>query len=201
MNKVNFSTWNLEVDKNVKEIYRVTDQIRNIGKRLKINDVTYDAFQTLYRNICVTLNFWTGHTYVGQRKQSQVQKAFQLLFEALYAFLLICRDLDNSTLQDLANESLYRGVVYRYLGHGSVKENIYSKVEPQYNDIFVSWSKQPQNHYIESKLYGTMTLLTCEVSEPHYGIDLNAFDVVRGEETEVIFPTLADAITNIEYIN
>lgn len=60
---------------------------------------------------------------------------------------------------------------------------------------------QPQNHYIESKLYGTMTLLTCEASEPHYGIDLNAFGVVRGDEAEVVFPTIADAITNIEYID
>ena len=201
MNKVIFSVWDNEVAKNVKEIYRVTDQIKNIGRRLKTNGVTYDTFQTLYRNICETLNFWTGHTYVGRRKQPQVQKAFQAFFKALYAFLFICRDLDNSTLQDFANESLYLGVLYRYLGHGSVDENIDSKVEPEYNNIYVSWSKNPQNDYIESKLYGTMTLLTCEVREPHYGIDLNVFDVVRGEEVEVVFPTLVDAITNIEYIN
>lgn len=201
MNKVNFSAWDNEVDQNIKEIYRVTDQIKNIGKRLKINDVTFDAFQTLYENICETLNFWTGRTYVGQKKSKAVQKAFQAFFETLYAFLFICRDLNNSTLQDLAHESLYHGVLYRYLGHGSVEEDIDSKVEPQYNNIYVSWSKQPQNHYIESKLYGTMTLLTCEVSEPHYGIDLNAFGVVRGDEAEVVFPTIADAITNIEYID
>ena len=44
------------------------------------------------------------------------------------------------------------------------------------------WSKQPQNHYIENKLYGTMTLLTCKVDEPYYGIDLEVFGVVRGQE-------------------
>ena len=201
MNKVNFSVWDNEVAKNVKEIYRVTDQIKNIDKRLKTNGVTYDTFQALCINICETLNFWTGHTYVGRRKQPQVQKAFQAFFEALYAFLFICRDLDNSTLQDLANKSLYRGVLYRYLGHDSLGDNIDSKVEPEYNNIYVSWSKKPQHHYIESKLYGTMTLLTCEVREPHYGIDLNVFGVVRGAEVEVVFPTFADAIKNIEYIS
>lgn len=201
MNKVNFSVWDNEVANNVKEIYRVTDQIQNIGKRLKTNGVAYDTLQALYRNICETLNFWTGHTYVGRRKQPQIQKAFQTFFEALYDFLFICRDSDNSTLQDLANKSLYRGTLYRYLGHGSLDDNIDSNVEPEYNNIYVSWSKKPQNHYIKSKLYGTMTLLTCDVSEPHYGIDLNVFGVVRGAEVEVVFPTFADAIKNIEYIN
>ena len=51
MNEVNFSTWTIEVDKNVKELYRVTDQIQNIGKRLKTNDITYDTFL-----LCQSLN-------------------------------------------------------------------------------------------------------------------------------------------------
>lgn len=46
-----FLAWDNEVNQNIKEIYRVTGQTKNIGKRLKTNDVTFDAFQTLYENI------------------------------------------------------------------------------------------------------------------------------------------------------
>ena len=70
----------------------------------------------------------------------------------------------------------------------------------QYNNIYVLWSKQPQNHYIENKLYGTMTLLTCKVDEPYYGIDLEVFGVVRGQEAEVVFQTIKETITEIRYI-
>ena len=81
-----------------------------------------------------------------------------------------------------------------------MEENANKRVEPQYNNIYVSWSKQPQNHYIENKLYGTMTLLTCKVDEPYYGIDLEAFGVVRGQEAEVVFPTIKETITEVKYI-
>ena len=55
-------------------------------------------------------------------------------------------------------------------------------IKEENHNIYVLWSKQPQNHYIENKLYGTMTLLTCKVDEPYYGIDLEVFGVVRGQE-------------------
>lgn len=45
-----------------------------------------------------------------------------------------------------------------------------------------------------------MTLLTCKIDEPYYGIDLEAFGVVRGEEAEVVFPTIKETITEIKYI-
>ena len=200
MNKVCFPLWGDEVDKSITEIYRVKAQFKRVGERLEKHSISYKEFELFFNNICETLNFWTGHTYVGQKKQKALQKAFQAFFEVLYTFLLNCRYMDNSMLQNLANESLYHGVLYRYLGHGSADDNIDSKVEPVYNNIYVSWSKKPQNHYIESKLYWVMTLLTCNIIEPYYGIDLEAFGVVRGDETEVIFPTIEKTITDIRYI-
>lgn len=45
-----------------------------------------------------------------------------------------------------------------------------------------------------------MTLLTCKVDEPYYGIDLEVFGVVRGQEAEVVFQTIKETITEIRYI-
>ena len=100
-----------------------------------------------------------------------------------------------------ANDTLYHGTIYRYLGHCLENEIYDNIVEPEYNDIYVSWSKNPTNSYIESKLYGTKTLLTCKIENNYYGIDLEAFCVVRGNEAEVVFPTIKETITNIEYID
>lgn len=103
-------------------------------------------------------------------------------------------------LWTIADKVLYRGSLYRYLGHGSAKCNTNNRIEPQFNNIYVSWSKNPKNYYIESKLYGTMTLLACKIDEPYYGIDLEAFDVIRGKEAEVVFPTIKETITEVRYI-
>lgn len=200
MNKVNFPFWDDEVEKAITEIYRVKSQMQSVGERLKINDISNDEFSVFLDNIYKTLRYWTGHTYIGQQKKKDIQKAYQTFFEALYDFLFICRELGNPLLKSFSDEVLYRGLLYRYLGYGSAEENADKRVEPQYNNIYVSWSKQPKNHYIESKLYGTMTLLTCKVDEPYYGIDLEAFGVVRGQEAEVVFPTIKETITEIRYI-
>lgn len=200
MNKVNFPFWDDEVEKAITEVYRVKSQIQSVGVRLKTNDISNEEFSVLLNNVYETLKYWTGHTYIGQRKKKDIQKAYQTFFEALYDFLFLCRELGNPVLKSFADEALYRGLLYRYLGYGFVEKNAYKRVEPQYNNIYVSWSKQPKNHYIESKLYGTMTLLTCKVDEPYYGIDLEAFGVVRGQEAEVVFPTIKETITEVKYI-
>lgn len=204
MNKVNFSAWDNDVTQNVNEIYRVAAQIKSVQKKLPTNDITYtdDNFKVFYDNIRRTLNFWTGRTYVGKRKNKSVQKAFQVFFMALYDFLLFCRREDNSILhllKDLADATLYRGTLYRYLGHSTSDSVINEKVEPEYNKIYVSWSKTPNNS-VTGKLCGTKTLLVCDVAEPHYGIDLEIFGVVRSNETEVVFPTIKETITDIKYI-
>lgn len=200
MNKVVFPFWNDEVNKAITEIYRVKNQMQNVGVRLKTNNISNEDFSVFLDNVYETLKYWTGRTYIGQKKDKALQKAYQTFFEALYEFLFICRELGNPILKSFADEVLYRGSLYRYLGKGSAEENTDKRIEPQYNNIYVSWSKQPKNYYIESKLYGTMTLLTCKIDEPYYGIDLEAFGVVRGEEAEVVFPTIKETITEIRYI-
>lgn len=205
MNRAEFPSWDNDA-KAINEINRVTAQIKTVQKKLPTNDIMYydDDFKFFSENVSQALNYWTSYTYVGRKKDKSIQKAFQVFFEALYDFLLFCQREDNSfchPLKDRADKALYRGTLYRYLGHGSCNEkNIEERIEPEYNDIYVSWSKKPNNHYIQSKLYGTMTFLTCEIPEPYYGIDLEAFGVVRGDEAEVVFPTLQETLTSIEYI-
>ncbi|RHU92855.1 hypothetical protein DXC11_07600 [Firmicutes bacterium OM08-11AC] len=199
-NKVDFPFWDDEGKKAITEIYRVKNQMQNVGVRLKTNDISNEDFSVFLNNVYETLKYWTGHTYIGQEKDKALQKAYQTFFEALYKFLFICREFGNPMLKSFSDEVLYRGSLYRYLGKGSVEENTDKRIEPQYDNIYVSWSKQPKNYYIESKLYGTMTLLTCKIDEPYYGIDLEAFGVVRGEEAEVVFPTIKETITEVKYI-
>lgn len=205
MNKVAFPQWANETEKAVNEIYRVTSQIRSVKKKLSMNGIMCgdENFDIFFNNVCQTLNFWTGDTYVGCKKSKSIQKAFQAFFVALYDFLLFCQREDKSflrPLKDFADDALYRGTIYRYLGHGSNGADADRKVEPEYNDIYVSWSKMPNNNYFQSKLHGTITLLTGVIAEPYYGIDLEAFEAARGNEAEVVFPTLAETISSIEYI-
>jgi hypothetical protein len=205
MNKAIYPLWDNEIEIAVKEIYRVTAQIKSVQKKLPTNDIMhYDYdFKIFYDNVYATLSYWTGHTYVGHKKSKTIQKAFQAFFTSLYDFLLFCQREYGSSLQplkELAYAALYRGTIYRYLGHCSDDNDTESKVEPKYDGIYVSWSKNPNNHYIQSKLYGTKTLVTCVIDEPYYGIDLDAFGVVKGDETEVVFPTLQETVTSIENV-
>ncbi len=147
MNKVNFPFWNNEVKKAITEIYRVKSQMKTVGVRLKTNDISNEDFSLFLDNVYETLKYWTGHTYIGQKKDKALQKAYQTFFEALYDFLFTCRELDNPKLKSFADEVLYRGLLYRYLGNGTVEENVDKRIEPQYNNIYVSWSKQPKNHH------------------------------------------------------
>ena len=98
-----------------------------------------------------------------------------------------------------ANKCLFRGKVYRYLGHNE-SQGKHKKIKPKYNEIYVSWSKLNKIPYIESKLYGWMTLISCEIEEPFYGIDLDALDISRPHEKEVVFPTIEKLISDIKYI-
>lgn len=85
------------------------------------------------------------------------------------------------------------------MGHGD-HENVNQAVVPEYNGIYVSWSKYPNNIYLQNKLYGVKTLLTCECDDTHYGIDLEYFRASRSSEHEVVFPTLKNKITNVQKI-
>lgn len=144
MNKVDYPFWDGEVKKAITEIYRVKNQMQNVGARLKTNDISNEDFSAFLDNVYETLKYWTGHTYIGQKKDKALQKAYQTFFEALYKFLFICRELGNPMLKSFSDEVLYRGSLYRYLGKGSAEENTDKRIEPQYDNIYVSWSKQPK---------------------------------------------------------
>lgn len=177
-------------DNNVDKIYQVKDQIKNFVKKRHLNNK--DDYVMLYANICNVLSFWAEFTWVGIPKEKNQKKAFQAFFVELYGLLV-------SDLFD-GDNYLYQGTLYRYLGHGSQEEESAPAIIPEYNDIYVSWSKKPENKYLESKLYGKMTHLTCELTGDFYGIDLTAFEVDRPGEEEVVFPTIESTIKSIVII-
>lgn len=154
-------------------------------------------FLELYKDIIAICKFWVGNTYIGQPKADDVKKAFQSFFEELMALLLNMKKSNKEYERTIADKLLYRGKVYRYLGNASPSDNV---VDPVFDGIYVSWSKNPENSYITNKLYGTITRLSCEISEPLYGIDLDNLGSSRANEHEVVFPTIEKCITEIEYI-
>ena len=163
---------------------------------LKRNDKA--AFKELLKDITIVLEMWTGTTYVGCPKEECLEKSYQYFFETLLSFLLILKDnnpLISRQEKKLMKHCLYNGILYRYIGSDSPdnKENI----KPRYNEIYVSWSKNPQSDYLESKFYGPITWMKCGVQKPFYGIDLSFFGVSRGEENEVVFPTIKECIIEI----
>lgn len=200
MNKVVFPSWSDEIDKTVVELIRVRNQIDATVRAIKRRSVTSEMLSDLGYNLGEALSWWTGHTYVGVEKDKKLKKSFQYFYESLYDFLLVCQSSNISVLHNFAEHALYQGTVYRYLGYSS--NSRLSKVAPkevEYDGVFVSWSKDAVIPYVESKLCGTLTRVTCNISGDKYGIDLTAFGVSKGVESEVVFPTLKEYVTNVEY--
>lgn len=149
--------------------------------------------------ICDACNFWKGNTYVGIKKDQIIQNAFQTFFEEFMKLLLTLKNSSSSTQldKDIANELLYQGEIFRYLGHGdSSKFN--ENLELQYNDLYASWSKNAQSNYLESKLYGKILWIHGIIQNSYYGIDLETIGVSRGTEAEVIFPTIKECIKEVK---
>lgn len=194
-----FPMWADDTEKIIYALDYVTSEIRSF-KRI-INDKNNYRMDIggYFDVIKEALYFWTGNTYVGRRKDKAVEEAFQTFFVELYDLLLSGRNCKILELRKMANSALYQGVVYRYLGHSADdlcdgKHKIV--VSPEYNDIYVSWSKNTEINTVPSKLYGPQTLLTCEIKESFYGIDLEPFGVCKSNEREVVFPTIKELITD-----
>lgn len=186
-----------------------------MNKRLH-KDFDEEQFTEICAGINNILLLWTGDTYVGNKKDAVVEQAYQDFFVLLHDFLEFC--LENAKLlsekeASLADFMMFRGTVYRYLGKCDSRN--YRKkvvVEPEYNDIYVSWSKSESNAYIESKLYGPRTWMRAEISAPDFGIDIHGFElwcekwfgdssfITRGEEKEVVFPTIESSVREMRYI-
>ena len=170
--------------------------------------------------ICAGINSilldWTGNTYVGRKKEICEEKQYQYFFVLIHEFLKFCcsnSDDFSEMERTLAEFVMFRGTVYRYLGK-SDSRNCQKKirVEPEYNEVFVSWSKTERNAYIESKLYGPRTWMKAEIEAPDFGIDIHGFElwcqkwlgrsyfITRGNEKEVVFPTYERCIVQKIYL-
>ncbi len=150
------------------------------------------------------VHLWVGHTYVGIQKREQIRNAFQEFYTKLMNLLLTIKVNPADVTEEevsFANALLYRGTAYRYLGYGDFRKRNKAPIEPNYNDIYVSWStKKELTSYMREKLHGTKTLLTAKISKD-YGINLEFFHFVQQEnEKEVVYPTKKESITSIEYI-
>ena len=205
MKRVQYPQSSEEVQKATKETIKVALQIQRETSAIKQGVWRYNPseLRVLWRNIYDAIDFWTGKTYVGKKKDKNLTNAYNQFFSELLSFLLLCCENENylpKELSSFARKALYRGRIYRYLGRGEHANN-YTPINVNYDGNFVSWTKNPKNHYLELKLYGPITYLTCEIREPYYGIDLAAMEVSRGEEDEVVFPTLREAIIDIQILD
>lgn len=196
MISIDMSTlWGEDTEQIVKGITEATNNI--IAYHNSPNSSKNMLFE-LGKDISDICNFWTGSTYVGNPKIDIIKKSFQSFFEALMQLLLTMKDSKKAYEATVAHDILYRGTVYRYLGNNYPTDVV---VVPIYDNVYVSWSKEPKNDYILSKLYGTITWISCKISEPLYGIDLDVIGCSRGSEHEVVFPTIEKYITEIKYIS
>lgn len=166
--------------------------------------------------ICSILLAWTGNTYIGIKKERNVEIQYQCFFVLLHEFLVFCcsnSDKLSDMERSLARFMMYRGTVYRYLGVADTFNIVKKrKIEPEYNEIYVSWSQTERNSYIESKLYGPMTWLKAEIKAPNFGIYIHGFElwcekwlgescfITRGNEKEIVFPTYERCVVQKEYL-
>jgi len=190
------------------KLLKISRQMESVVNTYSNNECpNSEEMIVLFENIGGALYKWTGATYVGVKKDAKLELAYTKFYDSLFD-LLICLFSVNEYTHKIAKRMLYRGVLYRYLGHASGSEDYFSRVEPEYNGVWVSWSKDDvrNNCYLGSKLYGTRTVLICETDYP-FGIDLTGWDelfgtnIVRANETEVVYPTLKNTIKDVIYID
>lgn len=171
---------------------------------MSVNNYQGLAFKMMFciyffDNVIDIFDWWCGNTYLGQRKDRRVSKHFHCFFSAFYDFLIYCKNSSNKRLNDFAQNGLYQGTIYRYLGYASSGCTGY--VIPEYDNIYVSWSKNYYpSHTILEKLDSYITKLECNISGDYYDIDLEGLGISRSNEREVVFPTIESMITNIEYL-
>ena len=188
-----YSLWSDETEIIIKGISEAT---QNIVMYHKAPNREPDMVLELVDDLTAVCSFWTGSTYVGSQKAEPIKMAFQSFFEELMQLLLFMKDSGLTFEERIANAMLYRGTVYRYLGKSYPSDEV---VLPYYDGIYVSWSKEAGNSYLLSKLYGPVTEIICEIAEPMYGIDLDILECTRGNEQEVVFPTIEQSIVKIKY--
>lgn len=188
----------LRVYDNEQIVKGISEATAHIISYRNSSNASKKVFLKLYEDIVIIFKFWVGNTYVGYPKDYDVKNAFQSFFVELMNLLLTMKNSNKKYEKTIADKLLYRGKVYRYLGNDHPLDNI---VEPVFDGIYVSWSKEPKNQNITRKLYRTITWISCEISAPFYGIDLDNLGYSRVNEHEIVFPTIEKCITEIKYIS
>lgn len=192
--------WSEVAEDNIDRIKLTSDQIHFITSMFSEKRyIRIDDGNNCLENIESALDCWAGCTYVGERKEAALSSAFQNFFDVLYAFLIIDKDYAPFPIKEFTTGALYKGKLYRYLGHGEGSSDKESVVNPECDGVWVSWSKNKDNSYFNGKLYGPMTQVVCNTGDK-YGIDLSALNVSRGVEAEVVFPTLKECIISVQYL-
>lgn len=200
---------------NEKVLMKYISFVKNYIHDRLVGNFSQDKLLEICDGMNEVLLDWTGNTYVGRRKDANVQNTYQAFFLVIHEFLVFCNNYSeylDPMESTLAEMMMYRGIVYRYLGIADSRNyRKKERVEPEYNGIFVSWSKSEENSYILSKLYGPVTWMKAEIKEPYFGIDIQGFElwcekwldespfITRGEEKEVVFPTIAECIIEKRY--
>lgn len=82
-----------------------------MGVRLKINDISDEEFSVLLNNVYETLKYFTGHTYIGQHKKKDIQKAYQTFLKRCMISFLFAENLVILCLS-LLRAKYYIGVCY-----------------------------------------------------------------------------------------
>lgn len=192
-----------EIDSSI--IYNTTKLITEYRVDRKGN------FNFLLKSIANVLAQWTGETYVGEVKEKGVQSAFQRFFVEI--FCLACelenKDFPTEAESEFVKCARYQGDIYRYIGSDSPCRKCEGV---EYNEIYVSWSKEKGNSYIMGKLYPPIYFMHAKLSGKFYGFDIKRFDrlysqiyskqsnIAKGAEREVVFPTLKEVIVNIQEV-
>ena len=168
-------------------------------------------FNSLLKAIANVLAQWTGETYVGAVKEKGVQDAFQRFFVEI--FCLACelenKDFPTEVESEFVRCARYQGDIYRYIGSDSPCRKCEGV---EYNEIYVSWSKEKENSYIMGKLYPPIYFMHAKLSGKFYGFDIERFDglysqiyhkqsnIAKGTEREVVFPTMKEVNIDIREV-
>lgn len=80
MNEVNFPVCPDQIEEVVKELNRVTNQFVQARKKIISGNMAEHGWHTFRDNICTTLSYWTGNTYVGCRKEKSLEKSISTFF-------------------------------------------------------------------------------------------------------------------------
>ncbi len=200
-------------DKKIIENFTISID-RYMSKRKREKKFNKKDFITICEVMAYVMLKWVGETWVGCKKEREVENQYQKFWEMINRFICFLQMMkyDISEMEKAFLDSIiYNGFIYRYLG---VSSSAYrdKKTEPYFSPIYVSWSKEKENSYFKAKLYGSITRLHCNIKSPYFGMDIEGFDafyesyinkginLARGHEREVVFPTIKNQIYKIEYL-